>query len=219
MAEEWRRFHELRRQIDRLATAATDEDWDHRWPKPPACIEPAVGPARVVVYLTKRSILNMLASMTPDLPWPPPELAGVTWFCRYGLVTRGVAQHVAEVSDGGRVPIVFLGDLDPFDLTTYLSLRARLARIGIEPRFGGVDGTYSDACRSRWAQPDSWCIGLSPFERATWSLIRREPALSHEVIGASAAALLDRGLKLELEATAWVWPRQRDLFAEMISAA
>jgi len=127
---------------------------------------------------------------------------------RYGLPTRAYFELIKLVADRARRPLGFVGDLDPFDLTTFLALRSgdpdlrRPAHRALELSYRGIDDRWLELCERhllpRWkgALP---LIKMSSLEQEHAELIIRLAPWLLELTGPRCAGLLRSGMKLELE--------------------
>lgn len=134
------------------------------------------------------------------------------WWLQTGQVPADVglvyAPHAADPRVlpllGGalppRVPVVFVGDLDPLAIVHYLQLR-RVAPFRRRLRYGGLDSSWLDAVGKmlrRPLTPDRLRIRLSTEEIHVLALLEGVVPLQ-KLIGAPAVALLRSGFKVELE--------------------
>jgi hypothetical protein len=132
-----------------------------------------------------------------------PKGSALSAFC--GPIADVYASHVAFEAKRRGVGVTFVGDLDPLDMTAYLSLAIRLRDEGVEVRYAGVNDQWLDACTrflldaSRSLQQAAVTIQMSTFEREHLRLIERLAVDWKQIIGPNALELLRFGLKLELE--------------------
>jgi len=94
---------------------------------------------------------------------------------------------------------IFIGDLDPVDLASYVMLESAAPR-GLRVIYGGIDDEWLVKEKASRTSPDATpYVRMPETERRLWrALIDAHPALE-EAIGSNARRLLDRGLKLEIE--------------------
>lgn len=94
---------------------------------------------------------------------------------------------------------VFIGDLDPVDLASFVMLKAAAPR-GMRVAYGGMDDEWLAKEKASRTTPDATpYIRMSRTERRLWrALIDVHPTLER-TIGSNSRQLLDRGLKLEIE--------------------
>jgi hypothetical protein len=166
------------------------------------CIEEGLSPTSIwigadaparLVYVTKLSIHRRLVELLhPDDP--------LVLYGSGGLPTAAVCRHVAATAKHFRIPVFFLGDLDPGDLTVLLALRhgnpeLRSAQTTTVHHLGiGAEWLRLSRRHVRGA-----LIDLTPAERDHLRLIRDiAPELEAE-LGAEPMRVLERGQKLELE--------------------
>ena len=127
---------------------------------------------------------------------------------RYGLPTRAYFDLIKSLVARSRRPLGFVGDLDPFDLTTFLALRSgdsdlrRPAHRALALTYRGIDDRWLELCERhllpRWkgALP---LIKMSPLEQEHAELLIRLAPWLLELTGPRCAELLRSGMKLELE--------------------
>jgi len=109
-----------------------------------------------------------------------------------------------------KVPLVFVGDLDPQALHLFASLRAggrdallkgRVGRVPI--KWVGLDARWLDLmCKHLGLKdvPPQWTIQLSWLDREYWHLVKRMLPDARKLLGAKGFALLESGAKLEADA-------------------
>jgi hypothetical protein len=151
---------------------------------------------------------------TPSLVVLSAKRSTVDWWWEGGQVPQDIglihtplpadprsSQLVGKVLPP-KVPVAFVGDLDPFAIVQYVELR-RTAPFRQRLRFGGVDSAWLQAVRPR-LRPQV------PFERLRIQLSAEEvrvlrmleqAVLLERLVGPEAAALLRSGFKIELEGT------------------
>ena len=172
---------ELRRVVDHVSTLVQEErdDWpttDHRLAA--SLVYPRVA-ARRWLYLTK---LNWLGG-----PNAIPDDVGAIQ--AMGPVDTGLATAIRSITRD--CPIWFVGDLDPLDVTAFLSLKAE----GLDARYLGIGDDWLRLCVATGMTLPT--IALSPFELA--NLRALEAFDLGALLGEEGAALLSTGHKLELE--------------------
>jgi hypothetical protein len=154
------------------------------------------GRARRILYCTKA---KGLLGMHPD---EEREFRACSLFYRYGPVMPPYAALVATEAKRRRLPVRFIGDLDPDDLLVFLSLAVRLRKWNVVVQYAGIDDAWLASCeatrRASWPA-DSALIELRPFEIKILRRLETLPVPWERLIGPSAMALLRRGFKLELE--------------------
>jgi hypothetical protein len=95
--------------------------------------------------------------------------------------------------------VVFIGDLDPVDLATFVMLKSAAPR-GLSVRYGGMDDEWLAKEKASRTTPDATpYVKMPRTERRLWrALIDAYPALER-TIGSNSMQFLERGLKLEIE--------------------
>ena len=127
---------------------------------------------------------------------------------RGGVLTLGYWRWIRDAAKQARLPLCFVGDLDPYDLTTFLVLRSgdpdlrRPGRQALPITFAGIDDSWLELCeghllpRMRGELPVIKMAGLELEHRdivlhlAPWLL---------DLVGPRCADLLRSGMKLEVE--------------------
>jgi hypothetical protein len=186
------------RHLDRAARKA-DAEWapPSRWPG--LCVAPSVSRCEQIVYITKGNGLL-------GVPLDDDQLTGhATILLRYGCVMRELGKRVLAESRSIGVPTYFIGDLDPQDLTTYLTL-ACSDRDGFAlVKYLGVDAGWQQLChryateRCRTMHAGLPTIEMGEFEREHLDGLLRLPFDWESLVGPEALKLLRSGYKLEIE--------------------
>ena len=166
-------------------------------PFPPLQVFMGSGRPRRLFYFTKPDLCShwMLHGQ-----FPPNWVA---------LSRRGVpaAQYLEEIRGYSRrlaLPVRFVGDLDPLDLTIYLMMirgSADLSLKGARPikvEYHGVSDRWL-ALRRRGSSPIHGSLGMEPLERRHHDFVKEHLPDLEPLIGPACLALLDSGHKLELE--------------------
>ncbi|HEX6737565.1 MAG TPA: hypothetical protein VF310_04820 [Vicinamibacteria bacterium] len=173
--------------------------------EPPLQVIPATGPCRKILYTTKIQWLRSLALGTAgslDSEARFPEDVAIVW--RSGPLGGAHRALVRAVASTLAAPMWFIGDLDPLDLVTF----ATMAEPGASPlptaSYLGVDSPWLDRCdqdiRSQRARSiQAVCVPLGDDERHGLERLQQLPIDWAGLVGPSAWALLQSGLKLELE--------------------
>jgi hypothetical protein len=179
----------LRRLLARIGRIPKLEDYaEDRWS--PLQIWVAEGRAKRALFVTKIGGL-----MGVDLNKLPKS---TTLLAHYRVCMPALCERIARECPSGRLD--FVGDLDPLDLTVYLTLASRLKKHGVTVRHVGVNGAWVERARKHLATP--WKLPTIPMsgpERKHYALLKSFRFDWEAVIGAEAVALLDSGEKLELE--------------------
>ncbi|ACL65872.1 hypothetical protein A2cp1_2534 [Anaeromyxobacter dehalogenans 2CP-1] len=133
------------------------------------------------------------------------------------MLTRAHATAIAALAAGGSGPVTFVGDADPMDLHTFLSLRAHL---GPErARFYGVSDAVLDAMGDPDVEPERLrARDLSAFDKAHLQVVQAlaDPEV---LLGPRVAAALLNGKGLEIEALSFRAGLVPALFAAALKLA
>jgi hypothetical protein len=189
---EWRHFREwIERSRKREYESLIPE------PFPPMQVYLGGGRPRRLLYFTKDFLCNhwMLRGQFPK-----------HWIAlvRYGVPTPSYLEEVRRRAEELSLPIFFVGDLDPLDLTVYLTLRHGNADLNPKS-FHDIPVHYSGVS-DRWLEmrpfPNREIRGSLGMERLECEhlnfLLSVRPDL-RELVGARCFELLRAGFKLELE--------------------
>lgn len=156
-------------------------------------------PTRIVFFSKDSMLRSWLASQL----WLP-----TTWLVleRRGFPGRAYLQRVAEIHASARVPICFIGDLDPLDLSSFLALRTLEQdfvgeKLALPVTWGGISDPWLRLCRQymrpgRLALPT---LDMSPLEQEHWQVLSQVAPELRAMIGPECAALLDSGKTLAVE--------------------
>jgi hypothetical protein len=170
--------------------AAEDDDWSPEGSWPGLQIVLSSNPTGRVLFLTKLSGL-----LGVDLDKLTSRVSILT---RYGVLSRAYVQCIARACP--RRQIEFIGDLDPLDLTAYLSLAVRLRAFGKRICYSGVDDSWIERCRRHALKPGYLpVIPMTNFEKKQFALLKTVGVVWEEIVGVQGLELLNRGVKLELE--------------------
>jgi hypothetical protein len=113
---------------------------------------------------------------------------------RYGLPNDHDAAWIRAVV--GPRELLFLGDMDPPDLMIFAWLRERLHPIRVTHL--GINDTYLDQLQV--VVPKNFMIKLGPSEKKSLPILRRVLPDMANILGPRCAAILNKNLKIELEA-------------------
>jgi hypothetical protein len=157
---------------------------------------PPLSACRSIVYTTKVDwLLNVLG-------WSDGAPADIALLWRRAPVGRAHGKAVRAVVEAFGAPLVFVGDLDPFDLATFSTLARTLRGQPSPIRHAGVGARWIELCE-RHLPPgralDSLCVAMSAPEREAMEKAEEIGLGWAALAGPRGAALLDSGLKLELE--------------------
>jgi len=186
------RLAALVRRIDRLA--GDGDEWERRPVTRPLAYLAPTRHCKGVVYTTK--FAPVMDALTAD------GSSRLAIFGRYGLFDRAYAGCVAHVAKrAGRV-VCFLGDLDPLDLTVFLTLREALASEKVAVRYCGVGDRWLEMCATVGRSSDGPAeirMPLSDFEASHMRVLDTSGVDWDGVVGDQAMRLLRAGYKIELE--------------------
>jgi hypothetical protein len=165
----------------------------------------SVATPRTLLYFTKSQPLSWLVT-----DWKEALPAKVEVIVHWGLVVDHQADRVRrEASRCGR-RIRFLGDLDPQDLATYLSLafgghRMRPRKSAVPIVYAGINDAWLGAAESATKiQPQSFLdtgsIEMTDAEKRYLRVVEQLAPQLETWVGPRCAALLRSGRKIEMEA-------------------
>jgi hypothetical protein len=123
---------------------------------------------------------------------------------RYGLPTRSYLEEVRRRSEELSLPIFFVGDLDPLDLTVYLMLRrgdvmlSSRSRPALPVHYFGVSDRWLEM-RPSSKRELRGSLGMERFEREHLDFLLGVLPNLRELVGDRCFELLTAGFKLELE--------------------
>jgi hypothetical protein len=210
VAHEWRQFQLSHRRSS----------------SPPDCIEPGLSPTTLwigveppksIIYITKLAIFRRIV----DLFHPTSPL--LLYGCG-GLPSSLVCKHLRATQSFFKVPVYFLGDLDPGDLTVLLALargdpRLRSGQQGISLRYTGIGDRLLELFRNRLstAQFKAAILEMTPDELRHFQLIRNTFLNVEDIVGSESMRLLDHGNKIETE---WLlrWALEKPKLREELRA-
>lgn len=157
---------------------------------------PPLSACRKIVYTTKVDwLLNVLG-------WSDGAPADIALLWRRAPVGRAHASAIRAAVEAFSAPLVFVGDLDPFDLATFSTLARSLRDLAPPVRHAGVGDRWIDLCERRLAPGrtlSSLCVAMSEAEREATREAEEIGLGWAALAGPRGAALLDSGVKLELE--------------------
>jgi hypothetical protein len=127
---------------------------------------------------------------------------------RYGVATEAFCSVLSSMLGPWRANLLFIGDLDPFDLACFRALQVgnpflrphRRCRYRV--KYAGINSTWIDQCARSIRSPyalRSVCIPMDKYERREWAALSDAWPGVNRVIGRRAVDLLHSGLKLEIE--------------------
>jgi hypothetical protein len=123
-----------------------------------------------------------------------------------GLPSTAFCQHLRATWQFFRIPVFFLGDLDPGDLTVLLALvrgnsQLRSGRRGVPMSYLGAGDRLLGFFRHRLsvARFKAAALRMSQDELRHYGLLREVFVDMEDVIGPESVRFLDRGKKIEME--------------------
>lgn len=152
-------------------------------------------------FFTKASFLNLLGQRSL---FPEHWLA----IQRYSILTPEAIDTLHFLVEGFQLPLVFVGDLRPIDLTTFALLRTGttdFSRKGARPlpvTYAGIDDDWlalSDQFRIRGRTMPEWPMGR--WEREHLAVLQELVPDLPEIVGARSWALLQSHQEVMLEMT------------------
>jgi hypothetical protein len=145
---------------------------------------------RVLVYCTKNALLQR---------WLFDDAFPSTWIglARYGLPTPQYLEEIRLHTARYRLPLMFVGDLDPLDLTVFSILRKAMPA-----HYLGIDDGWvalADAHRRPRRAVQSVMFKMGAQESEHWSIARQLLPDLEQLVGPRCLSLLESGAKLEIE--------------------
>ncbi len=160
--------------------------------RPSMLLMPSTSPTQTAMYFTK---LHALPGVDVEQVFSNVHVAVLS--C-YGVPNAAHLEAVRRECESQTMH--FVGDLDPLDLSAFLVLAASLLESGKSVRYVGVSGKWVERCRRLLPVGKSMpLIPMSDFELRHWRALASLPISWPSLVGASAVAVLDSGMKLELE--------------------
>jgi hypothetical protein len=148
------------------------------------------GQPRLLLYCTKEFLLRH---------WALDEAFPTTWIgvAKYGLPTPEYLEELRLHTTRYRIPLMFVGDLDPIDLTVFSVLRQNVPAhyLGIDDRWLAL----VDAHRHRRKPVENLMMKMKDLEREHFSIARQLLPDLERLVGPRCLAFLESGAKLELE--------------------
>ena len=182
----------------RAAASKRELEWESDTRGPPLCISP-VARGSQVLYMTKSASI-FGATMDDE------RLVGrTTIISRYGPISRPVAERVWAEALDRRLPVRFVGDLDPHDLTVFLTLACAQPRGCSLVHYIGIDHSWVSLCCQYAtdgvrARPCGLpVLKMDSHEREHLRWLMDVPLDWSSVVGPMGVELLQSGYKLELE--------------------
>jgi len=188
---EWRQFRERVERTRKRAYESLNPE-----PFPPMKVYLGGGRPRRLLYFTKDFLCNhwMLHG-----EFPKHWIALV----RYGVPTSNYLEEVRHRSKELALPISFVGDLDPLDLTVYAMLRCGSADLRPKSRalpvnYFGISDRWLDMRRFP-KREIAGALGMERLEREHLKFLVGVLPNLRELVGDRCFELLEDGFKLELE--------------------
>jgi hypothetical protein len=176
-------------------------------------VEPSGGPTLFwvgskrpsrLLYFTKVSAFDWWKSLFGTY-WDTPADFAV---CAHGLLpTVDACRRIRVNARLLKLPLCFVGDLDPGDLSTYLALGSGGPdlKMSIDTRMNvnylGMGGRLLELCRRHIGAEalHSVCVQMSPLEIEHFNVLKQVFPKLPKLVGPNAFRLLESGLKVELE--------------------
>jgi len=183
----WRFCSKLERNSGDYEALLTGDSW------PPFHVYRGQRHPRLLLYCTKNALLER---------WVLDDVFPATWIgiAKYGLPTPDSLEEVRLHASGYRLPVMFVGDLDPLDLTIFSIIRQSMPA-----HYLGIDDSWvalSDAHRRGRRPLASVCFKMTDLEREHWLIARQLLPDAERLVGPRCFALLESFVKLELEGAA-----------------
>jgi hypothetical protein len=223
-ASGWRREASLSAAWRRYRTFCSDPRWlvdaelpafDEAFPAEEDDAEPvtllAREDAKLLLVCEKTVLLALVDEWVKPERKPSVAHRAKASLASYPLVaSRWTARFLkAHAKDVG-APVVFFGDLDPQALHSFAVLRAGGQRELLSGKVCGPNVTWM-GLDARWLDfvclqlgttevPAHWTIPLGWLGQEYWELVKRLVPDARKLLGARAFALLEGGVKLEVDA-------------------
>jgi hypothetical protein len=163
-----------------------------------------VGRPDRLLYFTKDAAFQWWFSLHGGKWEAPSEIA----VCSHsGLPTQEACAYVRAHAAYFHRPLLFVGDLDPADLTTFLTLSIGSPGLkrpkGYRLRLGylGIGDAMIDLCLKFLGKKslDSICMPMTALEKEHFALVGKMIPSLRRIVGRNALELLHSGRKLEIE--------------------
>jgi hypothetical protein len=125
---------------------------------------------------------------------------------RGGIPTGPYWRLIRDTAKRTRLPLCFVGDLDPFDLTTFLALRSgdpdlrRPDHRALPITLAGIDDSWLRLCeRHARRKGELPYFRMSPLELEHRDLVLQMAPWILDLVGPRCAELFRSGMKVELE--------------------
>jgi len=122
------------------------------------------------------------------------------------LLTREKVEAITSYARHAKVPIAFLGDLDPSALHVFATLRAggreeflRSSRPRVDATWIGTDSKWIAWLERRSIDIRSIAVEMHEAQRAHWKVMQALMPDARALIGRRASKLLDEGWQLDID--------------------
>lgn len=203
-----RQLQQTFRALRNLSREATEDD---AWFEPTRAAQlefiPAVARSKRIVYAAKLTLCSRLMESGVGLP------KSVAMLSRVGLLTRPYADFVRREARATGAEIGYVGDLDPFGLSIYLSLvaggfdRDPVVERTQEVRYLGVSDPWLAICRQeslselrhRKSGAATLQVPLTPFQSRHLEILEDSGIPWDAIVGPEAMGILRGGSCIALE--------------------
>jgi hypothetical protein len=211
--DQWHEFARHAAKEDPAYDALAPGAWPPSWP--PATYHLSAPKPKRLLFFTKDFLLKQWLQAGPL----PGGLAAVV---RSGLATANYCAFLKREARTLGLPVLFIGDCDPYDLTVYLSLLrggddlAKNDASAVPVHFLGIDDRWLALCANAFSPPEGGSddfklvMGeMSPVERRHLDALLKLAPEVERLVGPRCMQILAAGRKLELEGAC-----SRSLYAE-----
>ncbi|MBI5478013.1 MAG: hypothetical protein HY906_04110 [Deltaproteobacteria bacterium] len=209
----WREFARHAAKEDPTYDPVAPGVWPPSWP--PATYHLSTPAPKRLLYFTKDFLLKQWLQQGP-LP------AGLGAVVRYGMATPNYCAWVKREAKALRLPVLFVGDCDPYDLTVFLSLQrgsdelVKTPATTVPVQYLGIDDRWLAMCAAAFSPPEGGnpdfklvMVEMTPLERRHLEVLLKVAPELERLVGPRCRQILLAGRKLELEGAC-----SRSLYAE-----
>jgi hypothetical protein len=199
----WREFARHAAKEDPTYEPLAPGIWPPSWP--PATYHLSAPRPKRLLYFTKDFLLKQWLQQGP-LP------AGLGAIVRPGLATPNYCAWVRREAAAVKLPVLFIGDCDPYDLTVFLSLQrgsddlVKAKETVVPVRYLGVDDRWLGLCAAAFSPPEGGnpdfklvLTEMTPIERRHLEVLLKVAPEIERLVGPRCMQILQAGRKLELE--------------------
>jgi hypothetical protein len=199
----WRDFARHAAREDPTYDPLVPGVWPPSWP--PATYHLSSTRPKRLLYFTKDFLLKQWLQQGPL----PGGLAAVV---RPGLCTPNYCAWLRREAAAVKLPVLFIGDCDPYDLTVFLSLQrgsddlVKAGDTAVPVRFLGVDDRWLALCAAAFSPPEGGnpdfklvLNEMTPIERHHLEVLLKVAPEIERLVGPRCMQILLAGRKLELE--------------------